>query len=31
MSKKSEDEAIEAELYLEHFAELLYDFFDSDN
>jgi hypothetical protein len=31
MSEKSEDEAIEAELYLEHCAELVYDFVDSDN
>jgi hypothetical protein len=31
MSEESEDEAIEAELYLEHCIELLYDFVDSEN
>jgi hypothetical protein len=31
MSEESEDEAIETEPYLEHSAELIYDFVDSDN
>jgi hypothetical protein len=31
ISEESEDEALEAELYLEHCSKLLYDFVDSEN